>query len=390
MLMALKLARKGGVHSSARALGGAVLVAGGKPVGYGHTSGIESRPAALVALQEGARAEPDATLYTNIEPCLDCEQPLEFLSQFLKLAPRRIVIGVRSPTGSDASSQILSRLTSSGITIETGVCEDECLQVNEVYYKYQRTRIPFVTVKFATSLDGRIATSSGDSQWISSPASLRFAHRLRREHDAVLVGIGTVLADDPQLTVRLVKGPSPVRIVVDSSLRIPLTARVLLDCQTQHTIIATTERADTSRVSALERLGAEVLVLPRPQHIGLPVDSTGPQTGPGCEQPHRYGVDLSRLLAALGDRQIASLLVEGGSRITTSLLASRSVERIVAVIAPKIIGSGVEAIGDLGIKQLKDAITFSSVRTSKVGRDIIFDGRICLTPGVCLAAQDRT
>ena len=135
MLMALKLARKGGVHSSARALGGAVLVAGGKPVGYGHTSGIESRPAALVALQEGARAEPDATLYTNIEPCLDCEQPLEFLSQFLKLAPRRIVIGVRSPAGSDASSQILSRLTSSGITIETGVCEDECLQVNEVYYK---------------------------------------------------------------------------------------------------------------------------------------------------------------------------------------------------------------------------------------------------------------
>jgi diaminohydroxyphosphoribosylaminopyrimidine deaminase/5-amino-6-(5-phosphoribosylamino)uracil reductase len=380
MLMALKLAQKASIRSSGRARGGAVLVAGGKPVGYGHSSGIESRPAALVALQDGGRAEPDATLYTNIEPCLDCEQHNEFLSRFLELAPRRIVIGVRSPARSDASSQILSRLASSGISIETGVREEECLQVNEVYYKYRRTGMPFVTVKFAVSLDGRIATSTGDSQWISSPGSLRFAHGLRRENDAVLVGIGTVLADDPQLTVRLVKGPSPVRVVVDSSLRIPLSARVLLDCQTQHTIVATTEPADMLRVSALERLGAEVLVLPRAQRISLPADSTGPQTRPGSEQSRRYGVDLSRLLASLGERQIASLLVEGGSGITTSLLASRSVERIVAVIAPKIIGAGVEAIGDLGIRHLKDAITFSSVRTSKVGRDFIFDGRICSTP----------
>ena len=340
------------------------------------------QPAALVALPEGRPSEPGGTLYTNIEPCLDTDQPDEYLSRFMELAPKHIVVGVQSPTGRDASSQILSRLASSGITIETGVCEEECLQVNEVYYKYRRSRMPFVTIKFAASLDGRIATSTGNSQWISSPGSLRFAHELRREHQAVLVGIGTALADDPQLTVRLVKGPNPIRVVADTSLRIPVNARVLLDCQTQQTIIATTEDADLSRVSALERLGAEVLVLPRAPRIGLPADASRRQTGPGTEHPDRYGVDLSRLLAALGERNIASLLVEGGSGIITSLLASRSVERIVAVIAPKIIGSGIEAIGDLGIRQLRDAITFSSVKTGRLGGDVVFDGRVCWAAGI--------
>jgi diaminohydroxyphosphoribosylaminopyrimidine deaminase/5-amino-6-(5-phosphoribosylamino)uracil reductase len=378
MRMALKLARRAVIHPSGRPLGGAVLVAAGKPSGYGYTNSVDSRPAVLAALQEGGRAEPGAILYTNIEPCLDCEQPDEYLSQFLDLAPKRIIIGAQSPVQRDASSQILSRLASSGIAAETGLCEQECLQVNEVYYKFRRSGLPFVTVKFAASLDGRIATSSGDSQWISNPLSLRFAHQLRREHDAVLVGIGTVVADDPQLTVRLVKGPSPIRIIVDTSLRIPESARVLVDVHTQHTIIATTDCADMSRVSRLERLGAEILVLPRAPRTGRPVHPAREQRGQGGEAPDFFGVDLSRLLAALGDRQIASLLVEGGSGIITSLLANRSVERVVAVIAPKIIGNGIDAIGDLGINRLRDAITFTSVRTSKLGGDVIFDGRIRL------------
>jgi diaminohydroxyphosphoribosylaminopyrimidine deaminase/5-amino-6-(5-phosphoribosylamino)uracil reductase len=382
MRMALKLARKAVVRPSERALGGAVLVVDGKPVAYAHTNTDDDRPAALMVLQGGGPATPGAVLYTNIEPCLDCRQPDEYLSQFLDLAPGRIVIGVQSPVQTDGSSQILSRLASSGITLETGLCEQECLRVNEVYYKYGSSGTPFVTVKFAASLDGRIATSSGDSRWISSPPSLRFAHQLRREHNAVLVGIGTVLADDPQLTVRLVKGPNPIRVVADSSLRIPEHSRVLSDVQTQHTIIATTEYADMSRVSRLERLGAEILVLPRARRIRRPAHPSDQQRSHGSEHQDSYGVDLPRLLAALGERQIASLLVEGGSGIITSLLANRSVDRVVAVIAPKIIGYGTDAIGDLGIERLRDAITFSSVRTARLGADVIFDGRIRLTPGL--------
>jgi riboflavin-specific deaminase-like protein len=219
--------------------------------------------------------------------------------------------------------------------------------------QHSASSLPFVTVKFAQSLDGRIATATGDSQWISSQSSLRFAHKLRREHDAIMVGIGTVLRDDPRLTVRLVNGPSPLRVIVDSRLRLPLAARVLAEGAARHTLVATTEMVDRERASELERLGAEVLLL-----------------------PSNPGVDLAQLLAELGRRRISSVLVEGGARIVTSLLSARLVNRLVVAIAPKIIGQGTEAIGDLGIAHLRDAILFSNFKTRRLGPDIIFDGQL--------------
>jgi diaminohydroxyphosphoribosylaminopyrimidine deaminase/5-amino-6-(5-phosphoribosylamino)uracil reductase len=215
--------------------------------------------------------------------------------------------------------------------------------------------LPLVTVKFAQSLDGRIATATGDSQWISSEASLRFAHELRRDHDAIMVGIGTVLADDPELTVRLVRGRDPVRIVLDSRLRIPLTARLFADGPTSHPLIATTETSDVIKAREIENLGAEVLRFAGP--------------------PDQPGVNINALLEELGRRGIGSLLVEGGRGVITSMLAARAVDRLIVVIAPKIIGKGTEAIGDLGITSLNDAITFSSVRTRKLGPDTVYDGR---------------
>src|SRR6266571_5271296 len=183
--------------------------------------------------------------------------------------------------------------------------------------QHSATRLPFVTVKFAQSLDGRIATSTGDSQWISSPPAQRFVHQLRSEHDAILVGIGTVLADDPRLTVRLTKGRDPMRIVVDSRLRTPLSARVLADGAASRTLVVANENADLARVRAIEALGSEVLRLP-------------------VSQKH-IGVDLQRLLEELGGRRVESVLVEGGKQIITSLLAARLVDRVIMIIAPKII-----------------------------------------------------
>jgi len=215
---------------------------------------------------------------------------------------------------------------------------------------------PFVTVKFAQSLDGRIATLAGESKWISGSGARRFVHRLRREHDAILVGIGTVLIDDPQLTVRLVPGRDPLRIIVDSHLRIPLTARVLAEGAASGTLIVTGKSADRSRAEEIKSLGAEVLRLP--------------------SSKDNSGIDIARLLKELGRRGIASVLVEGGKGIITSLLKARAVDRMVAVIAPKLVGQGIEAVGDLGIKKLDDAIVFSSVKTRRLGADMIFDGRI--------------
>jgi riboflavin-specific deaminase-like protein len=214
--------------------------------------------------------------------------------------------------------------------------------------------LPTVTIHYAQTLDGRIATRTGDSQWISSPDSLAFAHQLRASHKSIMVGIGTVLADDPHLTVRLCPGDSPRRVVVDSSLRIPLDANVLTDSQSQ-TLIATTNRAPADRIEAVRRAGAEVIV-------------ANPDSD-GCVDLH----DLLPRLAALG---IDSILIEGGRRLITSALHAHLVDRLVVCIAPKVIGTGIEAVGDLNIHDLSQALTFEESTFSTLGEDIIFDGRL--------------
>jgi riboflavin-specific deaminase-like protein len=210
-----------------------------------------------------------------------------------------------------------------------------------------------LTVHFAQTLDGRIATRTGDSQWIGGPESLRFAHALRAQHDAILVGVGTILADDPQLTVRLTPGASPIRVVLDSRLRIPDHARVLCD-QPQRTIIATTSQAEQARVVALRGLGAEVVQV-------------------HADDDQR--VDLRALLAELGRRGLRAVLIEGGAAVITGVLRLGLADRLVVCIAPRIIGEGVSAVGDLRIEKLCQAITFSAARFEVCGEDLIFDGR---------------
>jgi riboflavin-specific deaminase-like protein len=213
---------------------------------------------------------------------------------------------------------------------------------------------PSVTVHYAQTLDGRIATRTGHSQWISCQASLRLQHELRASHDAVLVGVGTAVADNPRLTVRLVEGRSPVRIVVDSTLRIPLD-RALLTDRAAPTIIATTARAPEERIRAVEAQGAEVLAVGQ--------DATG-------------RVDLAALLERLRAREIRSVMVEGGGTVITSALRDRLVDRLVVCIAPKLVGEGVDAVNDLNILKMSDALTLTDTRFERLGDDLIFEGRL--------------
>ena len=212
--------------------------------------------------------------------------------------------------------------------------------------------LPRVTVHYAQSLDGRIATRTGHSRWISCDATLGFAHQLRADHEAVAVGVGTVSVDNPRLTVRLVPGRSPLRVVVDSTLRLPLDAHVLTD-RTGATLIATTDRAAPDRVDAVRRTGAEVVVV---------------------AQNESGSVDLLDMLRLLGDRGVSSLLIEGGAALITSALQARIVDRLTVCIAPKVIGRGIEAVGDLGILTMDEALRFTESRFTAHGEDVIFDG----------------
>ena len=216
---------------------------------------------------------------------------------------------------------------------------------------------PSVTVHYAQTLDGRLATRTGDLQWISGQESLVLAHALRASHAAVLVGAGTVAADDPRLTARLVEGPSPVRVVVDSKLRLSPRANVVTDGASP-TILATTELAPVDRRREFSQHPVEVLVLP--------------STPDGR-------VDIGSLLDELGARGVATLLVEGGASVITAMIRERRVSRLVVSIAPLVLGEGIAAIGDLDILRLRDALSFRRASFSQLGPDVIFDGE--LEPG---------
>jgi riboflavin-specific deaminase-like protein len=212
-----------------------------------------------------------------------------------------------------------------------------------------------VTVSYAQTLDGRLATRTGSSQWISGTEALRFAHELRARHDAIMVGVGTVLRDDPRLTVRLAVGSDPVRVVVDSRLSTPLTAAVLSAAAATDTIIATTTQAPEERRAAIEALGAQVLLIDSDAH---------------------GWVDLPALLVALVENGLRSVMVEGGARLITSLLRAQLVDRLAICIAPKILGAGIDAVGDLGIDDLGHAVQLIEPSVTRYGADLILDGHL--------------
>ena len=352
MKRALQLARRGMGKVSPNPMVGAVIVRSDKVIAEGYHRTFGGDHAERDALKRASGSVRGATIYVNLEPCCHWGKTPPCVDALIEQGIKRTVIATLDPHPlvDGKGAQILQ---DHGIEVVKGVLEDEARALNEVYFHYTQTGRPFITVKYAQSLDGRIATSQGDSRWISSEASQKLAHRLRAQHDAVMVGIGTVLADDPLLTVREVKGRNPLRIVLDSRLRTPRKAQVLQG--EAKTLIVTTEAHATKKVHTIQQGGKEVLTVPR--------NTEG-------------RVDVKTLMQVLAERGISSILVEGGAAVITSLLKGELVERMVVITAPLIVGKGIEGIGDLGITELKQAIRPSSYTVSTVGEDVIFDLRL--------------
>jgi diaminohydroxyphosphoribosylaminopyrimidine deaminase/5-amino-6-(5-phosphoribosylamino)uracil reductase len=354
MKRALQLARRGEKGVSPNPLVGAVIVKNNRIIGEGYHRRFGGPHAEINALHSASGSVAGSTIYITLEPCCHHGKTPPCVESLIAERPARVVIGMTDPNPLVCGGSI-ERLVRAGIPTTVGILESDCRHLNERFIKFIQTRIPFVTLKFAQTIDGRIATASGQSRWISSPASLRFAHTLRAIHDGILVGSGTILKDDPELTVRLVRGRNPVRIIVDTRLRLSLHARVLQDQDRARTIIATTEAASPKKRAALDHMGIETILMDRDRH---------------------KHVDLANLLIELGKLNISSVLVEGGAGIITSVLQQRLADRIIVLIAPKILGKGIEAVGSLGIRSMDDAMKISIRKISRKGSDLILDGQI--------------
>jgi diaminohydroxyphosphoribosylaminopyrimidine deaminase/5-amino-6-(5-phosphoribosylamino)uracil reductase len=353
MKMAIRLAQKGRGYVSPNPMVGAIIVKDGRIIGRGYHQHYGGNHAEINALKNASEDVAGSTLYVTLEPCCHEGKTPPCIDSIAKNKIARVVIGTID-SNPLVSCRSVNYLQSCGIEVETGVLEPECRKLNEVFFHFMETKLPFVTIKYAQTLDGRIATARGDSQWISSAPSLKFTHKLRAQHDAILVGAGTVIKDNPELTVRLVRGRNPLRVVVDSDLNIPLQAKVLQNLSKNKTIIATIKQASDPQFQKLANLGAEM--------ITVAADKQG-------------NIDLKKLLELLAKRNISSLLIEGGAQIITSVLINDLANRMVIIIAPKILGKGIEAVGDLKIHNLDLAKKLSIKKITRSGDDIIIDGR---------------
>lgn len=326
MRRALELARLGLGRTSPNPAVGAVIVRDGRVVGEGYHQKAGTPHAEIHALRAAGEAARGATLYVTLEPCCHYGRTPPCTEAIKGAGIRRVVAAMADPNPKVAGGGFQD-LRRAGIEVETGLLEDEARRLNEAFIKYITTGRPWVTMKVAMTLDGKIATRTGASRWITGPESRLKAHELRDTHDAVLVGIGTVLADDPALTTRLPgnRGRDPVRVILDSRLRIPLTAKVLHLPSSAPTLVATTAAAPAEVRERLQAMGVEVLIFPE-------------EDGRVAWEP---------LLAELAGRQLTSILVEGGAGVNASALACGVVDKVVTFIAPKIFG-GLAAPGPVG------------------------------------------
>lgn len=355
MREALRIARYAEGRTSPNPLVGAVIVRDGRIIAEGWHRKAGTPHAEIHALRMAGDLARGATLYVTLEPCSHYGRTGPCAKAVAEAGIARVVVAMQDPNPKVAGRG-MEMLRAAGVEVRCGVLAAEAARLNEVFLHWITTGLPFVALKTAMTLDGKIATHTGDSQWITGEASRLRVHELRDRYDAILVGIGTVLHDDPSLTTRLPdrQGKHPLRIVLDSMARTPRAAKLLTDGAAP-TLIAVTARAPQERVAALRQAGAEVLV---------------------CGEGPR--VDAQALLKALGEREISSVFVEGGGRVNASLLAAGLVDKVYAFVAPKLVGGrdALTPVEGTGAERLSDAVTLTGLAAETVGEDVLLTGYV--------------
>jgi diaminohydroxyphosphoribosylaminopyrimidine deaminase/5-amino-6-(5-phosphoribosylamino)uracil reductase len=362
MKRALALARRAQGRTSPNPLVGAVIVRDGQIVGEGYHRRAGEAHAEVIALQQAGERARGATLYVTLEPCAHQGRTPPCTKALIRAGVAQVYYALTDPDPR-VCGRGAQALAEAGIAVQRGLCQEEALEINLPFFKRVTTGLPWVTAKFAMSLDGKIATRTGEARWISSAASRRRVHQLRNVSDAILVGAGTVLADDPQLTTRLERATQgepihhPLRIVADSRGRVPLSARLFQADLPGRTVLATTCAAPAQHLQALQARGVEVW--------RLPADARG-------------RVSMPALLQAIADRDLLTLLVEGGAELLASLFSQRLIDQVWVFLAPLIIGGrgAPGPVGGEGVEHLSKALRLETFQVERSGRDLWIRARV--------------
>lgn len=352
MTRALQLAAKGRGNTSPNPMVGAVIVKGGKIVGEGYHKKAGTAHAEIVALRKAGERARGATLYVNLEPCCHHGKTGPCTKAIIAAGIRRLVFSLNDPDNR-VSGQGAAVLRKAGVQVSAGLLKAEAEQLNEFYLFAQRRMRPYVILKLAQSLDGRIAAKSGDSKWISGTESRKFVHQMRSEVDAVLVGAETVRQDNPHLTLRLVKGRDPLRLIAVGRRPISTTSSLMAQNKDHKTIvIVEASRSNDAVAKKMERPGAEVWRV---------AGSDG-------------RIRPKALLSKAHRKGIRSILIEGGSALATSFVRAKLVDKLILFTAPILIGEGRDSFGDLGLTKVSKAVQFERVARFELGRDQVFIG----------------
>ena len=333
---------------------GAVIVRAGRILATGYHRLAGGDHAEIVALKRAGSKARGATLYINLEPCNHQGRTPPCTDALIRAGIKEVVAGIEDPNP-EVAGRGLQQLRHAGIRVRSGILEMECRTLNEAFAKYITRHVPFVTLKLASSLDGKIATVSGDSRWISDEDSRLMVHRLRNQQDAVLVGSGTVITDDPQLTCRIAGGRDPWRVVLAPRLRIPLSARLLRPGAGGRTVVVTGKEAGAAKARDLEALGATVWRF----------------------SMHAGRIPWGSLLRKLGAMGIVSVMIEGGAMTAAWALKEKAVDKILFFYAPKILGGdGRVMIEPIDIKRVRRAVRVYRMEVQKSGTDILVSGYV--------------
>lgn len=355
MRLAMQLAGNAIGRTSPNPLVGAVIVKDNRVVGCGWHRKAGTPHAEVHALNQARELAQGADVYVTLEPCAHYGKTPPCAKALVEAKVKNVYGGLL-----DVNPKVAGKgfkiLEDAGIHVEYGFLQDELRKQNEVFFKWIEHKKPFVVLKAAMTLDGKIATATGQSKWITNETSRAYGYKLRDIYDGIMVGINTVIEDNPMLTAKVDGGKNPIRIVVDSSLKIDINANVVQD-KSAKTIVATTDKADKDKILKLQAQDVDVIVV---------------------DKDENDKVDIEKLLDILGQQNICSILVEGGATLSGSFVAKKLVDKVYFFIAPKIIG-GKEAktpVAGTGILNLQEALTLKDIQIEKLEEDILIIGRV--------------